>query len=253
MNRVLRVVLALALLGVFWSALMGGMLLLLPQAKIAAQAPPDETPIDPSSEPPTDEPTDDPGPEPPTDEPTDDPGPQPPPQAPSRPDPNCKSAVEGDVVNAAGQRMSGATVIIKAEGFESSMMTDDQGHYGFSAVCPGTATLTAAMAGGIVGSPTTVELDGKERLYVNLSLEPTEEAGQEEPTEEIGKEEPSPTGEATAAATSLAAQETPTGEPAMPATGFSGLWLIGGIVLTALLLVLVGARWLFAAQNQAQS
>jgi hypothetical protein len=161
--------------------------------------------------------------------------------------------VEGDVINAAGQRMSGATVIIKAEGFESSMMTDDHGHYGFSALCPGSATLTAAMAGGIVGSPATVELDGKERLFVNLSLEPAEETGEEEPTEESGEKEPAPAGEATAAATVEAAQATPTGEPAMPATGFSGLWLIGGIALTALVLILVGARWLFAAQHQAQS
>jgi hypothetical protein len=260
MNRTIRVILALTLLGMFWSALIGGTMLLLPPAKLAAQAPPSKTPIDPptntptdppttpptaeptTEEPPTNTPTDPPTntptdpptntpTDPPTNTPTEGPTKEPKPKPPSKPDPNCQSLVEGDVLTSAGRHVTGATVSIEGSEFSRAMMTNDNGHYGFGGLCPGQVTLRAATAGGNVGPAVTVELDGKISLQVDLSLP---SGGATAPTAGT-----IPTTQSTSQPTS---QPGTTPEPSMPSTGYSGLFLAIGAVLGILLLLFAGAR-----------
>lgn len=270
MNRILRIILALALLGMFWSALIGGMMLLLPPAKIAAQLPPSKTPIDPPTdtptEPPTTPPTDEPTTEPPTDTPTtepptdtpttepptntptteppantptDSPTKEPKPNPPSRPDPNCQSSVEGNVLNSSGEGVTGATVSIESSEFSRAMMTDDNGHYGFGGLCSSKATLQAAAAGGHTGPAVIVDLTGQNHLQVDLSLQ-------------IAGASP-PAATTTAAAGQATAQPGSTPEPSMPSTGYPGLFLVAGAILGVLLLLFAGVRRTLGAQKQTGS
>ncbi len=146
-----------------------------------------------------------------------------------RPDPNCQSVVEGNVLDAAGKRVRGATVTIEGAGWSHAMLTDDDGHYGFGGLCPGTATLRAALPGGRVSPTTMVDLDGKKHLYLDLSLQPAQ---------------------ASATATRSTVQPTATGEPDMPATGYSGWLPVGAGVLGALLLLTAGARRLLGGRER---
>lgn len=140
-----------------------------------------------------------------------------------KPDANCQSVVEGDVINGAGLDATGATVSIEAQGQSATMLTDDNGHFGFGGLCPGTATLRATLPGGQTTAATTVSLDGKNHLQVTLGSQANPAAT------------PAPT--ATSAAQPTAAQE-----PSMPVTGYSGWLLAGGALLAALLLLSAGIR-----------
>jgi hypothetical protein len=153
---------------------------------------------------------------------TDTPTSQPPPQpqgTPRPPDPACQSVVEGYVIDASGERTSGATVLIEGEGWSSGMLTDDQGHYGFGGLCAGLATIQAFLPGGQASQSARINLNGQEIIRLNLSVLSA--------------------GAATSAATP---QQSPTAEPDMPTTGYSGLLLAGAALLGALLLLLAGTR-----------
>jgi len=258
MTKVLRVLTVLALFGVLSSALLAGILLLSFPTDVAAQMPPPPTkqPADtPTSEPPTEEPpTSEPSPEPseepteePLPEPSSEPSPEPPPQSPdappersakaseSRPNPNCQAVVEGDIKDAAGRLVTGATVTLQGEGIERTMMTDDQGHYGFGGLCAGTLTVIATLPGGQESTSGTVEVDGRSNYRLDLGSQSPGASG--------------PVATATASPEPDAGQ-TPTSEPEMPVTGFPGWPLLGVALLGALVLVLSGARRLFAARSQ---
>ncbi len=157
------------------------------------------------------------------------------PPATPRPDPNCQSVVEGSVLDAASKGVQGATVSIEGAGWSKTMLTDDNGHYGFGGLCPGTAVLRAALPGGRVSSTVTVELDGKKHLYFDLTLSP---AGSAVPTQ------------VAATATRSAAYPTATGEPNMPATGYEGWLLVGGAILGSLLLFTAGMRRVLGSRDR---
>lgn len=164
--------------------------------------------------------------------------PQPPPAKPTntprptdvtepQPNPECQSSVTGVVVNAAGQAVAGASVNIQGQGWSRGMLTNDSGRYGFAGLCPGDATLQAALPGGQTLPSVTVSLDGENNVELNL--------GTQAPATTAS---PSPT----ATATRPIAQDAPDAEPGMPATGFPGWLVIGGALVGALLL-LASVRW----------
>ena len=236
MNRVLRVLAVLIFLGTLSPALIGGMWLLLSPATAVAQVPPTKPPADtppPPSDTPIPPPSDTPIP-PPSDTPIPPPSDTPivpppaeetdPPQ--EKPNPDCQSGVEGDVLDAAGKGVSGATVTIEGEGWSNGMLANDSGHYGFGGLCAGAATLRATSPDGQTGPASTVSLNGQDRAYVELSILPV------------------------VAAT---AQQTPTPEPNMPTTGYSGWLLAGGALLAALLLLSAGARRALGTSERTQN
>jgi protocatechuate 3,4-dioxygenase beta subunit len=143
------------------------------------------------------------------------------PEPPSKPNPNCQSVVEGYVIDSSGRRAPGATVYIEGEGFSNAMMTDDNGHYGFGGLCAGTVTLTAHLPDGQTSQTAQASLDGKNSAQLDLSVRPAGAI-------------------ITTPASTL--QHTPTPEPDMPATGYSGWLLVGAALLGALLLISAGAR-----------
>ena len=162
--------------------------------------------------------------------------PPPNPQQTAKPDPNCQSVVEGDVYDVSGQPARGATVTIEGPGGSNSMMTNDAGHYGFGGLCAGTVTLHAYLSSGQASPPARVSVNGKDNLVVDLRTLPAEVT-------------------AGAIATSMGgiAQPSPTAEPDMPATGFSGWLLVGGALLGALLLISAGARRVLGAHSRIRS
>ena len=150
-------------------------------------------------------------------------------KAPAKPDPNCQSVVEGYVINAAGQRATGATVHIEGSGWSNAMLTDDNGHYGFGGLCAGTATLTAYLLTGETTQPGQASLNGKDSVRLDLHTLAA--------------------GIATATYAPIA-QQTPTPEPQMPVTGYSGWLLIGAALLGVLLLATAGARRALSVQQR---
>jgi cytoskeletal protein RodZ len=249
-------------------------LLVLPTSVIAKQAPPppSKPPLEPPTEEPTEEPTDEPTEEPtdepteeptdepteeptgepteeptdepteeptaePTEEPAEEPGKQPVDRPSAKPKPpedseapaHCQSALEGDVTDAAGRRVTGATVSITGDGVDRKILSDDNGHYGFGGLCSGTVSVSAAQPGGQMSPFVNLDLDGKSTFYLNLSMGAVAQESPAQPE-----------------ATELAAQQTPTPEPSMPQTGFSGGLLLSGVALAALLLLLLAGarRWL---------
>ena len=258
MNRVLRVLLAAVLLGGLSLALLGGLLLLVPPSGAAAQVPPTKEPADtptdeppteepPTEEPPTEEPPTEEPPteEPPTEEPpTEEPPTEEPPErdpnpGPDKPNPDCQSKLEGDVIAADGSKAVGATVKIEGEGLDRSMMTDDQGRFGFGGLCPGTVTLFASLPGGESVYAAAIEVDGKNSYDVNLSAQPEGAGPVTEPTVVVPVQ----------AAGETSGTETPTAEPAMPTTGTSGWLLAGAAAMGALMLLLAGARRAFSTSH----
>lgn len=138
-----------------------------------------------------------------------------------KPNPNCLSVVEGDVFDGAGQRATGATVHIQGAGWSNAMMSNDQGHYGFGGLCAGTVTLQAYLLNGQTSQTAQANLNGKDSVRLDLRVQRTGSAA------------------ITQAPTS---QPTVTPAPDMPATGYSGLLLVGAALLGALLLILAGTR-----------
>ena len=147
------------------------------------------------------------------------PSPAQPQGTPRPPNPACQSVVEGYVIDATGERTTGATVLIEGEGWSNGMLTDDQGHYGFGGLCAGPATLQAFLPDGQASQSAWINLNGKEIIRLNLSAL-----------------------SAGAATGSPAPQQSPTAEPNMPTTGYSGLLLAGAALLGALVLLLAGTR-----------
>jgi cytoskeletal protein RodZ len=241
MNRVLRVLIALVLLGGLSLALLGGLLLLTPPSGAVAQVPPTKKPADtPTDEPPTEEPPTEEPPteEPPTEEPpTEEPATEEPPtvepphraEAPDndKPNPNCQSTVSGNVIASDGAKAIGATVTLEGEGVSRSMMTDDDGRYGFGGLCPGTLSLVATLPGGGMVHAATIEVDGKNAYDVNLTAQKSGGGSTSEPA---------------VAVPAQATEVSPTPEPSMPTTGYSGWLLLGGAAMGTLLLILAGAR-----------
>jgi len=138
-----------------------------------------------------------------------------------KPNPSCQSVVEGNVLDAAGQRATGATVHIQGAGWSNAMMSDDNGHYGFGGLCAGTVTLQAYLLNGQTSQTAQANLNGKDSVRLDLRVQQTGSAA------------------VTQAPTS---QPTVTPAPDMPATGYSGLLLVGAALLGALLLILAGTR-----------
>ncbi len=138
-----------------------------------------------------------------------------------KPNPNCLSVVEGDVFDGAGQRATGATVHIQGSGWSNAMMSDDHGHYGFGGLCAGTVTLQAYLLNGQTSQTAQANLNGKDSVRLDLRVQQTGPAAV--------TQAPMP-------------QPTVTPAPDMPATGYSGLLLIGAALLGALLLILAGTR-----------
>jgi hypothetical protein len=147
------------------------------------------------------------------------------PKPPANPD--CQSAVEGTVVGSAGTPATGATVTIQGDGWSDGIITNDQGRYGFGGLCAGTVTLQATFSNGQTSHAATLNLTGKDSVQLDLSLMP-------------------------AATVTLAptAQQTPTPEPGMPATGYSGWLLVGGALLGFLLLLSAGTRRLLGVRER---
>jgi hypothetical protein len=139
---------------------------------------------------------------------------------------NCRSVIEGHVVDGAGQRARGATVMAEGEGWSGAMLTDDQGQFGFGGLCPGETTLQAFLANGEASTSTTVSLTGDNSVEVDLNAggQPATEAPTAAPTEQE------------------VAQETETAAAGMPLTGFSGWLLAGSVLLAVLMLLTAGAR-----------
>jgi cytoskeletal protein RodZ len=132
-----------------------------------------------------------------------------------KPDPNCESMVGGAVIDADGEGARGATVTMKGDGWSNSMLTDDNGHYGFGGLCAGTVTLQAVLPGGQTTPAIAASLTGKNNVQLDLRLVPADTA---------------------------TTQPTSTPEPNMPATGHPNWLLVGGALLAALLLLSAGAR-----------
>ena len=135
--------------------------------------------------------------------------------------------MEGYVIDASGKRTRGATVLIEGEGWSNGMLTDDEGHYGFGGLCAGTATLQAFLPNGQTSQSARINLNGQEIIRVNLSVL-----------------------SAGAATGAPAPQQSPTAEPDMPVTGYSGLLLAGAALLGALLLLLGGTRRVLGAHER---
>jgi hypothetical protein len=139
--------------------------------------------------------------------------------------------VEGYVIGASGQPVTGATVIIEGEGVSRRMFSDDNGHYGFGGLCAGTATLRAYLPGGQPGGSAQLSLTGKESIRLDLNAA---SAG----TSIVS-------GGATAQQTALPAAD-------LPETGHPGWLLAGGVLLGALLLLLAGVRRTLSVQERTQ-
>jgi hypothetical protein len=99
------------------------------------------------------------------------------------------------------------------------MLTDDAGQYGFNQLCPGKASVQAFLADGQVSQLAELDLNGRDPVELALSV--------------------ASTGAVVAEATS---EPTPTLEPDMPVTGYTGWLLVGGGMLAAFLLLVAGAR-----------
>lgn len=149
----------------------------------------------------------------------------------SEPSPDCQSAVEGSVLGVSGEPVGGATVKIDGTGWSDGIMTDENGRYGFGGLCAGTAQLGAYLADGQASQTAQVELNGRDRLQLDLHVAAAETA--------------------TIISAPLA-QQSPTPEPDMPATGHSGWLVVGAAFLGALLLVSAGARRLLGAGERAK-
>ena len=193
---------------------------------------PSDTPIPEPSDTPIVEPSDTPIVEPsdtPVPEPSDTPIPQPSgtstlptatatpkPTRTPKPGPACQSTVEGYALNAAGQRVPGATVRITATEWSNQMLTDSGGHYAFGGLCSGSYTVQATLPGGQTTQAATASVTGQNTIQLDLR--------------------------APAAASSTPAQPSPSSEPNMPTTGFTGWLLAGGAALGIVLLLIAGAR-----------
>ena len=118
-------------------------------------------------------------------------------------------------------------------------MTDDQGHYGFGGLCPGTVTLVANLPSGASVHSAAFAVDGKNAYDVNLSAQPSGGGSVTEPTVVVPVQA---TGE-------TIAQESATPEPSMPTTGNSSWLLVGGAAMGVLLLILAGARRAFGTSH----
>jgi hypothetical protein len=149
--------------------------------------------------------------------------------------PDCRSRVEGSVVDASGQGVRGATVTIQGEGWSSGTLTNDNGQYGFAGLCAGTSTLSATLPDGQPGAVATVSFDGQNSVYLDLGVSQNSATT---PTASTGKP--------------AAAQQTPIAEADMPATGFSGWLLAGATLLGALLLASAGARRVLFTSEQSR-
>jgi hypothetical protein len=154
------------------------------------------------------------------------------------PSPLCQSTVEGYVLSASGQRVTGATVTIEGPGWSSGIMTDDNGRYGFAGLCAGTATVRAFLAGGQGGPVAAVTLSGNNSLRLDLSFATSSTAPAPATLASPGTAQPIPTG---------------TVEAGMPVTGYTGWLLVGGAALGALLLVSAGWRRMAQAYERARS
>jgi hypothetical protein len=135
------------------------------------------------------------------------------------------------VFDGTGQQATGATVHIQGAGWSNSMMTDDSGHYGFGGLCAGTVTLQAYLLEGQTSQSAATNLNGKDGVWLDLRVQQVEAAA------------------VTQAPTS---QPTVTPEPHMPATGYSGLLLVGAALLGALLLILAGTRRALSVEEQSR-
>ncbi len=124
--------------------------------------------------------------------------------------------MDGNVLNAAGQRVAGATVRITTTGWSNQMQADGDGHYAFGGLCSGSYTLQATLPNGKTTQAATASVTGQNSIRLDLRV--------------------------TAAASTTPAQPGPTSEPSMPTTGFSGWLLAGGAALGILLLLFAGAR-----------
>ena len=120
------------------------------------------------------------------------------------------------MLNAAGQQVAGATVRITATGWSNQMMTDNSGHYGFGSLCGGSYTLQATLPNGRTTQAATASVTGQNSVRLDLRVSAT--------------------------ASSTPVQPSPTYEPNMPTTGFSGWLLLGGVAVGLLLLLFAGAR-----------
>ena len=121
-------------------------------------------------------------------------------------------------------------------------MTDDQGRYGFSGLCAGSATIQATLPGGRLTSLVTLELTGKNQASVTLNA---------------ATQPASPSATATTGGQPAAGQTPsnggPTAEPEMPTTGSMNWLLVGGAALGVLLLMSVGARRVFLMRGSPSS
>lgn len=136
--------------------------------------------------------------------------------------PECQSRVEGTVLGANGVGIVGATVVIEGDGWSNSLMTNEDGRYGFASLCAGTVSLQAFLPGGQATGIQTATVTGKNVVQVNLrmGMQPTSA-----PTASV----PSPK------------QATATAAPQMPATGSSSWLLLGAALGGALLFLVAGA------------
>ena len=130
-----------------------------------------------------------------------------------------------------GQQATSATVHIQGEGWSNAMMTDDHGHYGFGGLCAGTVTLQAHLLEGETSQTAQTNLNGKDSVRVDLRVQ---QAG------------------ASAVTAAPTPQPAVTPEPHMPATGYSGLLLVGAALLGALLLIIAGTRRALSVEEQHQ-
>jgi hypothetical protein len=103
-------------------------------------------------------------------------------------------------------------------------MTDDSGRYGFAALCAGTATLRAFLAGGVAGPVAVLTFCGTDTLYQDMKFGTTRA-----PAAQASQGTPQPV-------------STGTAEAGMPVTGYASWLLVGGAALGALLLVSAGGR-----------
>ena len=133
-----------------------------------------------------------------------------------QPGPGCQSTVEGNVLNAAGKQVAGATVRITTTGWSNQMLTDSSGHYAFGGLCSGSYTLQATLPAGQTTAAATASVTGQNSVRLDLRV--------------------------TAAASSTPSKPQPTSTPSMPTTGFSGWMLAGGAALGIVLLLLAGVR-----------
>ena len=99
------------------------------------------------------------------------------------------------------------------------MLTDAAGHYGFNRLCPGKASVQAFLADGQVSQLAELDLNGRDAVELALSVASTGALIVEETSE-----------------------PTPTPEPDMPVTGYTGWLLVGGGMLAAFLLLVAGTR-----------